>query len=120
MKDVLREKSLCFAVRIVKLAGYLNDQKRPYVLTKQILRSGTSIGACMREAGSAESKADMAHKFAIAQKEADETVYWLELLFHSELLERNLYESLSEDALELLKLLRASIITLKRNRERDN
>ena len=115
VKDILRQKSLDYAGRIVKLSEYLIDAHKQYVLSKQILRSGTSIGACVREAANAESKFDMIHKFAIAQKEADETLYWLELLHLSDYLEEKLYKSLFSDCEELLKILKASIVTLKKS-----
>jgi four helix bundle protein len=80
-KHIVREKSFSFALRIVKLYKYLTEEKREYVLSKQVLRSGTSIGALIREAEQGESKADFIHKLAISLKEAKETEYWLELLF---------------------------------------
>lgn len=85
-KGAVYEKSFDFALRIVKLYKYLCEEKREYVLSKQILRSGTAIGALVREAEHAESKADFIHKMAIVLKEANETQYWLELLHQSEYL----------------------------------
>ena len=79
-KNILRDKSFAFAVRIAKLYRYLVENKKEFVLSKQLLRSGTSIGANIREAYNAESKKDFIHKLAIAQKECDESLYWLELL----------------------------------------
>ncbi|MEP6682379.1 MAG: four helix bundle protein [Parafilimonas sp.] len=79
-ESVLKNKSFQFAVRIIKLYHYLIIDKKEYVLSKQLLRSGTAIGALIREAQNAESKADFIHKSGIAQKECDETIYWLELL----------------------------------------
>lgn len=79
-ESVLKNKSFQFAVRIIKLYHYLIIDKKEYVLSKQLLRSGTAIGALIREAQNAESKADFIHKLGIAQKECDETIYWLELL----------------------------------------
>lgn len=78
--NAVRDKSFSFAVRIVKLYQYLVEQKKEYVLSKQLLRSGTSVGAMIREAEHAESKNDFSHKFAIAQKEINESIYWLDLL----------------------------------------
>ena len=78
--NIIKDKSFDFAIRIVRLYQYLNSNKKEFVLSKQLLRSGTSIGAMIREAEHAESKNDFIHKFAIAQKEANEVVYWLELL----------------------------------------
>lgn len=78
-EGVLKNKSFLFAVRIIKLYEYSTNKKKEYVLSKQVLRSGTAIGALIREAQNAESKADFIHKLGIAQKECDETIYWLEL-----------------------------------------
>ncbi len=75
--NVVKEKSFVFALRIVKLSKYLSQEKQEYVLSKQLLRSGTAIGALVREAEHAESRADFVHKMAIALKEANETLYWL-------------------------------------------
>lgn len=86
MKNPLKEKSFSFAVRIVKLARFLTREHKEYVLSRQVLHSGTAIGALYREAEHAESKADFVHKLSIAQKEANETLYWLELLEQSDLI----------------------------------
>ncbi len=86
-RNIVKDKSFDFAVRIVNLSKYLTEQKREYVLSKQILRSGTAIGALIRESEQAESKADFIHKLAIALKEANETDYWLDLLHKTEYLE---------------------------------
>lgn len=93
----------------------LNRRKKEYILSKQLLRSGTSIGANIREAQNAQSKADFIHKLSISQKECDETMYWLELLYQSELLVYEKYNLIHSDAGELLKMLRSSIITTKNN-----
>jgi four helix bundle protein len=79
-RSVVRERSFSFAMRIVNLYKLLNNERKEFVLSKQLLRSGTSIGANIREAINAESTADFIHKLAIAQKECDETLYWIELL----------------------------------------
>lgn len=79
-KTLIKDKSFAFAVRAVKLYKHLNETKREYILSKQFVRSATSIGANVRESQNAESRADFIHKLAIAQKEAGESVYWLELL----------------------------------------
>ncbi|WP_035676493.1 four helix bundle protein [Flavobacterium limnosediminis] len=113
--NVIKLKSFDFALRIVKLFQYLNQEKREYVLSKQLLRSGTAIGALVREAEQAESKLDFVHKFAIAQKEANESDYWLELLFQSEYLNENQYKSLKSDVVEINKII-ASIIISTKNR----
>lgn len=115
-KSILKDKSFAFAVRIAKLYKHLAEVKREYVLSKQLLRSGTSIGANIREANNAESTADFIHKLAIAQKETDETLYWLEILNSVELLTQKEFDSLYNDALELLKMIRSSILTVKKKR----
>lgn len=78
--NIVKLKSFDFAVRIVNLYKYLSETKKEYVLSKQLLGSGTSVGANIRETDNAESKLDFIHKLSIAQKECDETLYWLELL----------------------------------------
>lgn len=116
MRDnVVKNKSFDFAVRIVNLSKYLTEQKREYVLSKQTLRSGTAIGALIRESEQAESKADFIHKLAIALKEANETDYWLDLLHKTEYLEDKQHQSLKADLTELLKLLTSIIKTSKAN-----
>ena len=110
--NIIRDKSFAFALRIVKMYKFLVDKKE-YVLSKQLLRSGTAIGALVREAEHAESKADFIHKMAIAQKEANETDYWIELLFQSQYLDNSEYHSISKDIEELNKILASIIITSK-------
>ena len=99
------EKSFEFAVRIVNLYRYLKKEHKEYVLSKQILRCGTSIGANVAEAQKGQSKADFAAKMNIALKEANETQYWLKLLFHTDYLSESQYISLNRDIQELLGLL---------------
>ena len=91
---MIQDKSLTFAIRLVKLSKHLVENKREYVLSKQLLRSGTSIGALVREAEHAQSKADFLNKMNIALKEANETVYWLILLRETEYLTDSEYASL--------------------------
>lgn len=112
-KNILKEKSFTFAVKIMQLYPALSLNKHEYILSKQVLRSGTSIGAMIREAQNAESKADFVHKLAIAQKECDESLYWLELLFHSGFLRENEFKTLHFEAGELLKMIRSAILTTK-------
>ncbi len=112
-KGALKEKSFDFALRVVKLFQYLQTEKKEYVLSKQLLRSGTAIGALYREAEFAESKADFIHKLAIAQKECNESIYWLELLEASNYLTRTEFDSINTDAVELIKLLTSIIKTTK-------
>lgn len=112
--SILKDKSLKFAVRIVRLSQFLKEQQKEFVLSKQLLRSGTSIGANVRESRNAESDLDFIHKLAIAQKECDETCYWLELLFLSEYLSEKEFNSIHNDAVELLKIIKSTIITVKK------
>ena len=113
--NILKDKSFKFSIRIVKLAKYLNMEKHEFVLSKQILRSGTAIGALIREGEYAESKADFIHKLNIALKEANETQYWLEILFETSYVNETLFQSLNEDIMELLKLLISIIKSTKAN-----
>ena len=113
-QSVLKEKSYQFALRTVKLYKFIIAEKREYVLSKQILRSGTSIGANVEEAGQGQSLADFIHKLSIAQKEAFETFYWLRLLRDSDYLNPAQADSLISDCVELQRLLTASIKTAKR------
>ena len=113
--NVIKDKSFAFALRIVKMYQFLVDKKE-YVMSKQLLRSGTAVGALVREAEHAESKADFIHKMAIAQKEAIETEYWIELLFQSEYLEAKMYNSMITDNREINKVLSSIIITSKNNK----
>lgn len=110
--NIIKDKSFAFALRIVKLNKLLIEKKE-FVLSKQLLRSGTAVGALVREAEHAESTADFIHKLAIAQKEANETEYWLELIFQSEYLEKAQYNSIILEIQELNKILASIIITSK-------
>lgn len=113
--SILKKKSFAFAVRIVKQYKSLREDKQEFVLSKQLLRSGTAIGALVREAQNAESKADFIHKLGIAQKETDETLYWLELLKETGFLDEQEFLNNSNDASGLLKMIRSSILTSKNN-----
>ncbi|MBP1638443.1 MAG: four helix bundle protein [Bacteroidetes bacterium] len=119
-KNVLRDKSFTFAVRTVNLYKYIIANKAEYVLSKQLLRSGTSIGANVREAQNAESRADFIHKLGIAQKETDETLYWLELLTETDFLSEPEFVSMQNDATELMKIIRSIILTVKTNKNSVN
>ena len=114
-ENIVKSKSLAFALRIVKMYQFLCEEKKEFVLSKQLLRSGTAIGALIREAEQAESKSDFIHKLAIAQKEANETDYWIVLLFNSGYLDEKQYNSIIGDINELNKLLASIIITSKQN-----
>lgn len=111
--NIIKDKSFDFAIRIVRLYQYLNSNKKEFVLSKQLLRSGTSIGAMIREAEHAESKNDFIHKFAIAQKEANEVVYWLELLKATDYLSEKEFENIYDDAITILKLITSILKTSK-------
>jgi four helix bundle protein len=114
-ENVVKSKSFAFAVRIVKLYQFLIDSKNEFVLSKQLLRSGTSVGAMVREAENGETKPDFIHKMAIAQKEINETLYWLELLAETNYLTKEQFESINADAEELIKLVTAIIKSTKAN-----
>ncbi len=113
MKSIAYEKSLDFAVRIVKLYNYLKEDKKEYIISKQLMRSGTSIGANISEAVKGQSRKDFTAKIYIALKEANETSYWLELLRRTEYLSEKEYVSLNEDLREIIKILMATTKTLK-------
>ena len=116
MRDsVLRVKSFDFAIRIVNLYKYLKNEHGEYILSQQLIRSGTSIGAIIREAEHAESSRDFVHKLSIGLKEANESKYWLDLLFATDNITLKMYESLNKDCEEILKILVASVKTSKRN-----
>lgn len=110
-ESILKAKSYEFAIRIVKLSQFLVSEHREFILSKQVLRSGTAVGALIREAEYGQSKADFRHKMAIALKEASETDYWLNLLRDPNYLTEKLFQSLSSDCIELIKLLTATVKT---------
>ncbi len=108
-ENVIKTKSFAFALRVIKLYQYLQTEKKEYILSKQVLRSGTAIGAMVREAEQAESKPDFIHKLAIAQKEANETEYWVDLLYQSGYLDKQQYDQIFNDVTEIRKLLTSII-----------
>ena len=112
-KSILEEKSFSLALRIVKLHKYLQKNHKEYVLSKQILRSGTSIGALMSEAKYAQSTADYLNKQYIALKEANETKYWILLLRESEYLNKKMFDSIFPQVEEIIKMLVSSTKTIK-------
>lgn len=114
-ENILRDKAYNFALRVVKLHKYMAKEHQEFVLSKQVLRSGTSIGANIEESVHAQSKIDFIHKLSIAQKEACETHYWIKLLRDSEYLDHKSSESLPTDCEEIQRLLTASIKTAKSN-----
>lgn len=113
-KNIVADKNKVFAVRIIKFYKYLCDEKKEFVLSKQLLRSGTSIGANIRESKNAQSKADFINKMNVALKEADETAYWLELLIESDIILESQIHDLYESNIELIKLLTSIIKSSKR------
>ncbi|GAB3856238.1 four helix bundle protein [Hymenobacter terrigena] len=118
-ENILKSKSFAFAVRVVRMCQFLQTERREFILAKQLLRCGTAIGSMVREAEYAESKSDFIHKLAIAQKEANETLYWIKLLTETAYLTSPQSTSIYNDGLELLKLLTASIKTAKVNKQKD-
>ncbi len=114
MEETVESKSFRFAVRIVKLCKYLNTDKREYVLSKQLLRAGTSVGANIAEAEQAQSRADFIAKMNIALKETVETNYWLRLLEASDYLTKDEFSSIHSDCRDLEKMLTAIIKSAKK------
>jgi four helix bundle protein len=112
-RSLLLDKSEAFSGRILKMYKYLSSDKNELIISKQILRSGTSIGANISESRNAQSNADFINKLNIALKEADETLYWIKILHNGEYINEKEYESIYNDADELVKLLVSSIKTLK-------
>lgn len=112
-QNIIKEKTFEFAKEIVYLYKNLADNKE-FVLSKQILRSGTSIGANVREAEHAQSKADFIHKLSIALKEANETEYWLDLLYETQYMTVEVFQNIKNKIVEILKLLTSIINTSKK------
>ena len=112
-ENLIEEKSFAFAVRVVNLYKHLTDDKKEFVLSKQILRCGTSIGANVSEAEKAQSNADFYTKLTIALKEANETLYWLRLMYATDFLTEKEFTSLETDAKELVAILVSITKTLK-------
>ena len=112
-KSILKEKSYSFAIRIVKLNQYLCEERKEFILSKQILRSGTAVGALIREAEFGQSKADFRNKMSIALKEANETDYWLNLLKDTKYINEKMFQSISNDCTELIKILVSTVKTTK-------
>ena len=113
MENVIEVKSKLFAIKIINIYKKLCAEHKEYTLSKQLLRSGTSIGANVREALRGESKKDFVHKLSVSHKEANETQYWLELLYETNYINKEVFDELSELCLELLKILTAIIKTSK-------
>lgn len=113
-ENILKSKSFAFALRIIKLYKFLCT-KNEFVLSKQVLRSGTAVGALVSEAEFGQSKADFINKLSIALKEANETIYWVSLLKDSEYINEVMFENIKSDNEEIIKLLVSSIKTAKKN-----
>ena len=118
-KNLIAEKSMDFAVRCVNLYKYLSQDKNEYIMSKQVYRSGTSVGANIRESRNAQSSADFINKLNIALKEADETQFWIELLFRTQFISEAEYSSINNDIDEIISILTASIKTNKSKINRD-
>ncbi len=116
-ENLLIDKSIAFAARIIKLHQYLIKSKKETIISKQIVRSGTSIGANINEANYGQSKADFISKMYIALKETAETEYWLKLLAMSEYITEDMGKSLLDDCLDIKRILVASINTAKGNKQ---
>jgi four helix bundle protein len=116
-ENVVRSKSYAFALRMIKAYKYLKQEQREFVLSKQALRSGTAIGALIREAEHAQSQADFINKLSIALKEANETAYWLMLLKDSDYLDEKTFTSIHKDCDELIRLL---VSIIKTSKEKEN
>ena len=113
MDNIVEEKSLRFANRVVKLYSFLTSEKQEYVLSKQILRSGTSIGANVAEAQEAQSKKDFISKMGIALKETSETKYWLKVLLNGDYIDEMQFNSMFDDTCELHKIISSIVLTSK-------
>ncbi len=114
-ENLIMDKSFAFAIRIIKLYKILCEERKEFVLSKQMMRSGTSIGALIRESEHAQSKADFINKLSIALKEANETEYWLMLLMKTDYISTDEYDSIIEDCREVLRLLISIVKTMKEN-----
>jgi four helix bundle protein len=114
-ENIVMNKSYAFALRVIKLYKYLIGDQKEFVLSKQILRSGTAVGALVKEAEHAQSKADFINKMNIALKEANETEYWLMLLRDSDYIDEKSFDSIHTDSSELTKLLASIVKTSKQN-----
>ena len=112
-ENILKKKSFEFAIRIVNLYKFLKKEHGEHILSHQLIRSGTSVGAIVREAEHAESTKDFIHKLSIGLKEANESKYWLDLLLATNFISARMYASLNSDCEELLKMLIASVKTTK-------
>ena len=113
MANAIQDKSRAFAIKIIKCYKFLYEEQHEYIMSRQLLRCGTSIGANTRESKNAQSRNDFLSKLCIALKEADETDYWLDLLHATDYMDDNMYDSLANDCAEIIKILTAIIKTLR-------
>jgi four helix bundle protein len=113
MGNAIQDKTRSFAIKIINCYKFLTEEQHEYVMSKQVLRCGTSIGANTRESKNAQSRNDFLSKLSIALKEADETDYWLDLLHATDYIDDDLYDALATDCVEIIKILTAIIKTLK-------
>ena len=111
--NITQDKSYHFAIRVVKAYKYLINEQKEFVLSKQLLRSGTAIGALVREGVHAQSRPDFLNKMNVALKEAYETEYWISLLYDTGYISEEMYQSIHEDCIELVKLLSSTVKTMK-------
>ena len=116
MESVLKTKSYKFAIRVVRLSQFLQAEKKEFVLSKQVLRSGTAVGALIREAEFGQSRRDFTSKMSIALKEANETDYWLSILKDTDYLASKLYDSLQSECKELIAMLVSTVKTSKQKK----
>jgi four helix bundle protein len=119
-ENLIKIKSFAFAIRIVRLYQYLCDSRKEFVISKQLLRCGTSVGALIRESEQAESRSDFIHKLGVAQKEINETIYWLELLRATDYLGELEFKSINHNAIEIIKILTSIIKSTKSINKIDN
>lgn len=117
--NVLVDKSIDFAIRITNCYKYLKDEKKEYILSKQMFRSGTSIGANIHEAIQGKSKPDFVSKLGISLSEASETSYWLKVLHRSNVIDDKMYNSMINDLDELIRILVSTIKTTRKNMEKE-
>ena len=111
--NIIKEKTFAFGIRIVKLCKYLDETKREFILTNQLKRSGTAVGAMVMEAEHAESKKDFIHKMTIALKEANESIYWIQMLKAGEYISQKEFDSIHYDCEEIIKILAAIVKSSK-------
>ncbi|HJV77971.1 MAG TPA: four helix bundle protein [Paludibacter sp.] len=113
--NAIVDKSKAFAIRVIRLFQYLQKEKKEYIISKQLLRSGTSVGANIKEGIRGQSVKDFRAKMAIALKEASESEYWLELLVETDYIDQTQFESMVNDCIELIKILTAILNSSERN-----